>query len=160
MSQQNVELVRRWFRFLQALAGRIEPDEIADRLSDAALGEFVDPEVDWVPVPQGLLGGNTYRGFDGVRRSASDFFAVWDEIHVEPEEFLDRDHQVIVVVRMTGRMHELQVDEVWSGLWTLRGGKIVRLQSFTTRDGALEAAGVSEWAMSRAHRRVPFAIRQ
>jgi hypothetical protein len=43
-----------------------------------------------------------------------------------------------------GRMHELEIDEVWSHLYTLRNGRVVRVQSFASREGALEAAGLSE----------------
>jgi len=65
-------------------------------------------------------------------------------IQIEPEEFLDRGDQVVLVTRMRGRLHELEIDAVWSALSTHRDGKIVRYQSFGTRDGALEAAGLRE----------------
>jgi ketosteroid isomerase-like protein len=42
---------------------------------------------------------------------------------------------------MTARTEGLQIDEVWSSLSTLRDGKIIRVQGFTSRDGALEASG-------------------
>ena len=41
-------------------------------------------------------------------------------------------------------MHELELGEAWSALYTLRNGRVVRVQGFTTREGALEAAGLSE----------------
>jgi hypothetical protein len=41
-------------------------------------------------------------------------------------------------------MHELEIDEVWSSLFTNRDARIVRVQSFATREGALEAAGLEE----------------
>jgi hypothetical protein len=63
---------------------------------------------------------------------------------VEPLEFLDADPQVVVVLRMSGRMHAVEVDEVWSQLWTFRDAKAVLLHSFTSPDGAREAAGLSE----------------
>jgi ketosteroid isomerase-like protein len=144
MSQENVEIVRRFFAFFEPFAGRIEPDEVADRLPDAALGEFFDPELEWVPIPQGLLAGSTYSGFDGFRGFVADFIAAWDEIHAEPQEFVDRGDQVVVIFRVRGRMHELEIDEVWSHLYTLRNGRIVRVQSFASREGALEAAGLRE----------------
>ena len=144
MSQENVELVRRFFAFVKTFEGRIEADEVADRLPDSALGEFFDPKLEWVTIREGVLGRVTYRGFDGFRRWVADFFAVWDVIQIEPEEFLDRGDQVVLVTRMRGRLHELEIDAVWSALSTHRDGKIVRYQSFGTRDGALEAAGLRE----------------
>jgi len=144
MSRENVEVIRRLFVFVKTFEGRIEADEVADRLPDAALGEFLDPKLEWFPIPEGVLGGSTYRGFDGFRRWAADFIAVWDEFQMEPEEFLDRGDQAVAVVRVRGRLHELEIDEVWSGLFTLRDGRVVRVQNFGTREGALEAARLSE----------------
>ena len=41
-------------------------------------------------------------------------------------------------------MHDLEVDEVWSALYVLRDQRIVRVEAFTSREGALEAAGLQE----------------
>jgi ketosteroid isomerase-like protein len=144
MSQENVELVRRMFAFFKAFEGRIETDEVTGRLPDAALGDFFDPKLEWFPIPEGVLGDSTYRGFDGFRHWVADFPAVWDEFHMEPQEFLDRGDQVVAVVRARGRLHELEIDEVWSGLFSFRDGRVVRVQNFGTREGALEAAGLRE----------------
>jgi ketosteroid isomerase-like protein len=141
MSQENVELVRRFYAFFESFTGgRVEPEEVPD----ATLAELFDPKVEWVPIPQGILAGSTYEGFEGLRRFAADFIAAWDEIHGEPQEFLDRGDQVIVILRVRGKMRQLEIDEVWSHLFTHRDGRIVRVQSFATREGALEAAGLRE----------------
>jgi ketosteroid isomerase-like protein len=144
MSRENVEVVRRALAFFGGLGGHIEPDEIAERLPDAALEEFLDPEAELVPISQGLLGGNRYKGYEGIRRFWADFFSAWDEFRADPQEFLEAGAQVVVVLRMSARMHELEIDEIWSQLWTLRNGRVVRLQAFANAEGALEAAGLSE----------------
>jgi ketosteroid isomerase-like protein len=136
MSEESVEIVRRAFDTLR----ESQPDELTD---DALRGVF-DPEVEWVPVPQGLLAGSQYHGYEGIRRFAADFFAAWDDLRVEPQEFRESDGRVVVVLRMQGQMHELELDEVWSGLFTLRDGRVIRVQGFASPDGALEAAGPSE----------------
>jgi ketosteroid isomerase-like protein len=123
---------------------RIQPDEIVDRMPDSVLQGFLDPEVELIPIAEGLLSGNTYKGYEGIRRFWSDFFSAWDEFHAEPQVFLDADPQVVVVLRMRGRMHELEVDEVWSQLLTFRNGRVLRLQAFSSPGGALEAAGLRE----------------
>ena len=41
-------------------------------------------------------------------------------------------------------MHDVDIDELWSGLYTFRNGRILRVQGFVSRDGALEAAGLSK----------------
>jgi ketosteroid isomerase-like protein len=98
-------------------------------------------EVEWIPAQQSPLGGGSYRGYEGVRRFWTGFLSAWDEYTIEPVEFIDRGDQVAVVMRMTARTEGLQIDEVWSSLSTLRDGKIIRVQGFTSRDGALEASG-------------------
>jgi ketosteroid isomerase-like protein len=143
MSEENVDVVRRAVAFFVG-RGVIEPDQIANRMPDSALREFFDPEFELVPLAQGLLSGNTYKGYEGIRRFWGDFFSTWDEFRSEPLEFVDVDPQVVVVLRMRGRMHDLEVDEVWSQLWTFRNGKSLRVQAFSSREGALEAAGLRE----------------
>jgi ketosteroid isomerase-like protein len=136
MSEENVEVVRRTFEAF----GNAQAEE----LTDQALSEVFDPGIEWVPVPQGMLGGNRYLGFDGLRRFFADFYAAWDEIRHEPVEFRQLGGRVIAIIRMRGRMHDLEVDEVWSVLCTLREERIIRVEAFTSREGALEAAGLSE----------------
>jgi ketosteroid isomerase-like protein len=63
---------------------------------------------------------------------------------VQAQEFFDADARVAVIMRMQGRTHDLEVDETWSSLSTIRNGRIVRIQGFTSRNGALEAAGLQE----------------
>jgi ketosteroid isomerase-like protein len=53
---------------------------------------------------------------------------------------------VIVVQRQfgTGRESGVPVEFFNAGVYTLRGGKIIRVEYFETRADALEAAGLSE----------------
>jgi ketosteroid isomerase-like protein len=93
VSQENVELVRRLFA---ELATNFPLGEAESHLSDAALGEFFHPEIEWIPLSQSSL------------------------------------------------VVSVDVDEIWSSLCTTRNGRVVRVQSFTSRDGALEAAAQRE----------------
>jgi hypothetical protein len=63
-----------------------------------------------------------------------------------PEEFRDAGDRVFVWQRTIGRGVASGVDVVWEGayVWTLREGKIIRVQIFFGRDEALEAAGLRE----------------
>jgi ketosteroid isomerase-like protein len=116
-----------------------EPGEF----SDDALGALFDPEVDWVPLRQGVLAGNTYSGFDGLRRFRNDFWGAWDELYVEPVEIRLSGDQVVAVFRMRGRMRDVKVDELWSALFTFRNRRIVRVLPFSSPEGATDAAGLS-----------------
>jgi ketosteroid isomerase-like protein len=137
-TEENVELVR---RFYAELASEGSTKEFEQRLSDDALGRFLDPEIEWVPVAQSLLAVDSYRGFDGVRRFWGEFLSAWERYRVEPLRFHDAGDQVAVVVHIVGRTHELEVDETRSSLLTVRAGRVVRVESFADPDGAREAAG-------------------
>jgi hypothetical protein len=120
MSQENVEVVKRFLGF-----GNFQ----AEALPDDRLSELFDPEVEWIPIPQGLLSESSYVGFEGIRRFSSDFFAAWDEMRVEPRKLRDAGAVVLADLRMRGRMREFEIDEVWSAVFTLGDGRIVRVQA-------------------------------
>jgi len=143
MSEENVEVVRRALVFFVGL-GPVEPDRAADVMSDFVLQEFLDPEIEFLPLAQGGLSRNTYTGYEGVRRFWGDLFSDWDEFHAEPKEIVDAGSQVAVVMHMKGRMHELEIDALWSHLWTVRDGRVLRLESFASPEGAVEAAELSK----------------
>src|SRR5687767_1672402 len=138
MSQENVEAVRRLFAAFQG----VDVGNLERRLDEVR--EVFDPEVEWVAAPHSLLASEEYRGFDGVRRFWTQFLSAWDEYGVHVEELIDVGHQVVAVMRLTGRTNELEVDEARSSLVTFRNGRIVRIEPFASRDGALEVAGLRE----------------
>jgi uncharacterized protein len=128
MSQENVEVVRRLF-------AAFDNQDWA-----TALG-FFDPTVEWSAAGQG-----TQRGPEGVVTSLAEWFEPWEEHEVEAEEFADAGDQVLVVVRLTGRgaSSNLEIDQRFFQLYSVRNGKITRMVEFVTRKQALEAAGLSD----------------
>src|SRR5215208_5066217 len=86
VSQENVELVRRLYA---ELASEGSAQEFEQRMSDAARGRFLDPEIEWVPVPESLRAVDSYRRFDGVRRFWGVFRSAWERYRVEPVRFVD-----------------------------------------------------------------------
>jgi ketosteroid isomerase-like protein len=88
------------------------------------------------------LAVDSYRGFDGVRRFWGEFLSTWDEYTVQPLKFDDAGDLVAVVVRIVGWTHELEVDATRSSLWTIRNGRVVRVQAFAGPEDAREAAGL------------------
>jgi ketosteroid isomerase-like protein len=135
MSRGNLEVV-------QALH-QLRPADLASGRRDPI--DFFDPNVEWLPAAQSLLAGDTYHGHEGVRRFWTELLSTWDEYLVEPTEFVDLGDQVAVIMRIRARSGRgIEVNETWSGLYTLRQGRIVRFQGFTNRDGALEAVGLPE----------------
>jgi ketosteroid isomerase-like protein len=123
MSQENVEIVR---RFLSA-----EVDEAMP---------YADPEIVWNPIEE-----LPTRGHEAVRASLDHWKAEWEDYEVVPEEFVDSGDRVVATVclRGRGRGSGIPIDARFYDVYTLRDGKIVRMDQFSERSEALEAAGLS-----------------
>ena len=73
--------------------------------------EDLDPEVEWHPAMQAFFVGEpVYRGHGGVRALFRDFYAAFDEIHIEPSEVRDLGDQTVATGRIRSRGGE-------SGAW-------------------------------------------
>ena len=75
------------------------------------------------------------------------YFEMWDDFEDELLELLEVGDKVVSVVTSRGRGRSSGVVIEWvgnAGVWTIRGGKVIRVVWFTERDEALEAAGLSE----------------
>jgi len=71
----------------------------------------------------------------------------WDSFTVSPGEFYDAGEAVIVAVLRYGgraRLSGIEIDETFGVVFTIRDGKIARGREYSTRDQALQAAGLSE----------------
>jgi ketosteroid isomerase-like protein len=123
MSQENVEIVR---QFLRASVEDAMP--------------YADPSIVWNPVEE-----LPTQGHDAVRASLAHWKAEWDDYEVLPEEFVDSGDHVVVTVRLRGRGRGsgVRIDARFYDVYRLRDGKIARMDQFTERSEALEAAGLA-----------------
>ena len=96
-----------------------------------------DPGIVWNPIEE-----LPTQGHDAVRASLERWKAEWDDYQVLPEAFEDRGDRVVVTVRLRarGRGSGIEVDALFYDVYTVRDGKIVRMDQFTDRTQALEAA--------------------
>lgn len=133
MSSENVETVRRGY-------------EAYARAGVEAFLPLLDPEFELTTTPDLAAEPDTYRGEDGIRRYFDSFEEAMEEIRFEPLEFIDAGEHVIVPQRqrMRGRASGVEVDVRSTQVWTVRGGKLVRMEFFPTRAEALEAVGPRE----------------
>ena len=134
MSQENVDLARA--RYERWNAGEFE-----------AWIEAFDPEAEYLSsVTAAIDGRGEYRGHDGIRQFLRDYMVDWESFHLAPTEYLDAGSKVVVVMRVIARGREsgVRVDRQLAHVWTFRGAKATRHQSFATREEALQAAGLSE----------------
>jgi len=134
MSQENVELLR------PAYAALSRGDV------DAVL-QVCDPGIE-CQLPEGGLNTGILRGHQAMRAFLEGYIESFESFRMEPEEIMDAGDRVLVFLRVLGRGRGSGIDlEVRPAhLWTVRGGKGVRVEAFTeqSRGAALEAAGLSE----------------
>jgi ketosteroid isomerase-like protein len=134
MSEENIEHLRRGY------------EAFARGDVDAVL-ELLDPDVDWHPAIAPILGVDTVRGREAVRRFFTrDLFEGFDQFRAEPLSFEDLgDDFVLVMVRYTGRGESsgIEMDQRFATLYKLRDGKTVTMRDYSTREEALEAAGAA-----------------
>jgi ketosteroid isomerase-like protein len=133
MSRQNVELVRRGYQLLAERGGvGIFALELA----------APDVEIDFSTV---YPDGPVIRGAEEFARFSDS--APWGRsLAFDPEEFIDVDRErvlVLVRVRATGQASGVPVENRSAHLFTVRDGKIARVQIYADQDEAREAVGLT-----------------
>jgi len=125
MSKENVGIVRRFL--------------VVDDLDEALT--YADAGIVWNPVEE-----SPAQGHDAVRASTLRWKDEWDDYELIPEEFADMGDRVVATVRFRarGRRSGIEVDARLYDVFTLRDGRIVRMDQYTERSEALEAAGLRE----------------
>jgi ketosteroid isomerase-like protein len=111
---------------------------------DAAVESF-DPEIEWVlPAHQS---SDSCRGPDEVKLFWKGLDETFEELTLQPQEFVDAGDQVATRLRYYGRGKESGVEietEMYHQVATFRAGRIVRLEYFGEWSEALEAVGLRE----------------
>jgi ketosteroid isomerase-like protein len=129
MSQENVEIVRRAFEY-----------EISGRGGSGVLAIF-DPDVVMKPVEEGA----SY-GVEAIRDNFQHWQSAWEDLVVTVEEIIDGGDRVVLAAhhRGRGRGSGIDVDPRYYEVYTLLAGTIIRVDEYTERAAALEAAGLRE----------------
>jgi ketosteroid isomerase-like protein len=135
MSQANVEAFKRVV-------------EAANRRDVEAALEELDPEVEWHPVIQVLLGGEAtvYRGHQGVRDVLREADEAWAEAHYEFSEIRDLGDRIVAIGRFRARGKEsaAEVESPLGYVVQFKNDKAIRMWSYLDPNEALEAAGLEE----------------
>jgi ketosteroid isomerase-like protein len=132
MSPENVELVRE--RYQQV-----------NKRGFAAVADFLAPEFT-MDSPQGVEASQAHDKA-GLQEWFEKMDEIWETLLFDPIEISSLDaERVIAVVHTYGRAKGsgIEIDQELTHLWTLRGGKLVRLETYSTKREALEAAGLAE----------------
>jgi ketosteroid isomerase-like protein len=120
-AQENKQVVMRGYELFQRgdIAGML-----AQCLDDA---EWISPETDTAPF------SGSFHGKQGLADFFTKLDATLQAIRFEPREFIAEGDKVVVVgeatwhVKLNGR----QFDTPWIHVFTLRDGKIARIQALT-----------------------------
>ena len=129
MSEENLDLVRRGIASVDAFWAMLDEHIVWD------LREWPRLDLDGV-----------YVGRDAVIRASRHYWGTWDDYSVEAEELVDAGPMVVVILRErgVGKSSGVPFDRLHPQLWTFRGDRVIRWDSFQTRADALEAAGLRE----------------
>jgi ketosteroid isomerase-like protein len=130
MSQENVEIVKAVFDAWNA--GDL------DRLLDQWDPNIVHKSAEGWPEPGPFVGREAVMGwFEQLRET-------WDSDTLEPIDFTAVADHVVVRLRWRGVVEGAEPSMEFTGVYTVRRGKVVFVELFWDHAEALEAVGLSE----------------
>jgi ketosteroid isomerase-like protein len=132
MSQADIENIRARY-------------EAATRGDRAALFRDVHPGFS-LKTPERVPNAGTYFGAQEAMGFFDDFWAGFEEVILEPEDFLESGDRIVVLlrVRLRHKGSSAYVTLHVAVLWTMQDGKPLRMEMYPEREQALEAAGLKQ----------------
>ncbi len=126
MSQADVELIQRCSEAFYS--GDLE----------AAAAMVAEDAVFYRDVPD----ASEYRGFEGFLAATAEWTEGFEDHSVEPRQFINTGERVLVEAMQRGRGKEsgVPLEEPWWFVYTVRQGKIARLEIYADRAKAYAAA--------------------
>ena len=142
MSQENVEIARRVYATTSAAVEALAAG--ADASDAPEYWDLFDPNVVIVEIAE-LPDAATYRGLDQMRRWLQGWVDIFDEISVEPQDFVPVGDFVLVPTRQ--RFHSkagIDVEQDITQVLQLRDGRVIHATGYRDRANALKAVGLAE----------------
>lgn len=142
MSRENVELVLGLYPAADVDYVQLFRDDSSWADQADAMAAVIHADFECVMYESGS--DRRYVGLDGLRAFLLDWMTPWVTYRVEIEEAIDLGERVLLLNHDRGR-REGSAREVRGRLgavWTIRDGKVARLDAYTTRAEALEATGL------------------
>jgi uncharacterized protein len=131
MSEDNVEVVR-------GIYDAFDSGDVGQALS------AIDPEVVWDLSNHSWPGADQYFGHEGIVEVLSEWIGAFEGYTVKPERFIDAGDNVVVIQRETAQHKgtETGIDRRTASVYTMRGGRAIRIDHYLDIPKALEAAGL------------------
>src|SRR5688500_13351811 len=126
-------------------AARKENVEIVrDMLEDYVRGDYEAALPAFAQAVEVVTSLERFDGPAGVVEEAKRWEEMWSDYHFEVQDLVDAGDKVVLLYRQVGKSKEsgVEVEERAGWVYTLREGKIARVEMFQDRETALRAAGV------------------
>jgi ketosteroid isomerase-like protein len=146
MSRENVELVKALCPQPDTdIAALFRDDQAYARFREAFAPRLTD-DFQSVMVWPGQT--QTDEGLKGARQNWLDWLEPWATYRTTIDDVIDAGEQVVVLLRDYGRRQDMdaEVEIIGAAIWTIRDGKVARIEHHAHRAEAFEAAGLSESA--------------
>jgi ketosteroid isomerase-like protein len=132
MSRENVDRIR-------------AAVEAFNHRDGAAFDRLLAVDAEIVPV-RAAVEGTTYKGRDAGSQYCSAVEETWESLRWEVDEIRETGDSVVALgyIRGQGRGTGATIDTKGGWVAQFRDGLIARFRTYTSRDQALEAAGLSE----------------
>jgi ketosteroid isomerase-like protein len=141
VSQQNVEIARRVYA---ATPSAVEALAAGGGSDAPEYWELFDPDAVIVEIAE-LPDAATYRGVAQIRRWLEGWVAIFDEISVEPQDFVPVGDYVLVPTRQRFRSKAgIEVEQEVSQVLQFRNGKVIYATGYRDKSNALKAVGLAE----------------
>lgn len=124
--RENVELIREVY---------------ATYDSGGDVTQFLDPGIVWNPVEE-----EPSTGIEAVLSYIDRWTGEWDDYEQDVESLLDAGDSVVATIHFRGRgkASGIEADARLYEVWTVRQGRVVRMDEYGERAEALEAVGLPE----------------
>ena len=147
MSQENVEIVRDAFEVIYGWAGRPTATGASIGQDRERAAELIDSNVEMHGTVGGLWEGRVARGLPEILDSfMADDLEAWEERRLDPQGFLHINDLVVVLMHeyRRGKGSGIEMESDTAVVFTVRQGRVIRVQGYLDQATALEAAGLSE----------------
>ena len=144
MAQENVDLVKALYPQPDTDMAELVRNEDAFSVIGEAISPLLTDDFHIVDVLPGTT--RTYVGLEGFRQNWLDWLEPWVTYRSTIDEVIDLGERVLLLIRDYARRDEMdaEVEMMGAVIWTIRGGKVARIELHNDRARALKAARLSE----------------